>query len=58
MLLEMFSAGIEKMFMVRIGNCNVSDDPLRYKEMIKWQNKIVAENENVIINTKYFRSSQ
>lgn len=49
MLSEMISAGVEKMFMVRIGKCNASCDSSRYTNMIQWQNNIAKENKNVIM---------
>lgn len=45
----MINAGIEKMFMVRIGNCNIEDSFDRYTNMIKWQNEIAKTNKNVVM---------
>lgn len=49
MLNEMLEAGVEKLFMVRIGNCNISDSLDRYTDMIQWQNEIAQTNKNVVM---------
>ena len=49
MLNCMIEKGIEKMFLVRIGNCNIEGSENRYKNVIKWQTEIAKENKNVIM---------
>lgn len=45
----MMDAGIEKMFMVRIGNCNVPGCENRYKDYIRYETEIAQENKNVVM---------
>ena len=54
MLSELISHGVEKLFMVRIGNCNIADDEGRYTDVIKWQTEIAQENENVVMASTAF----
>lgn len=49
MLTAMMSAGIEKCFMVRIGNCNIAGSEDRYKNMISWQTEMAQINKNVVM---------
>lgn len=49
MLTAMLSAGIEKCFMVRIGNCNIEGSEDRYKNMISWQTEMAQINKNVVM---------
>ena len=49
MLNGMMSAGIEKCFMVRIGNCNIEGSEDRYKNMISWQTEMAQTNKNVVM---------
>lgn len=49
MLSSMLSAGIEKCFLVRIGNCNISGSEDRYKNMISWQTEMAQTNKNVVM---------
>lgn len=43
------NSGIDKVFMVRIGNCNVSGSLDRYVNMIGWQNEIAQTNSDVVM---------
>ena len=49
MLNSMMSEGIEKLFMVRIGNCNIEGSENRYKNIISWQNEIAQTNKDVVM---------
>lgn len=49
MLTAMLSHGIEKCFMVRIGNCNIEGSEDRYKNMISWQTEMAQINKNVVM---------
>lgn len=49
MVTKMLGSGIEKLFMVRIGNANISSDLNRYTDMIQWQTEISQTNENVVM---------
>ena len=49
MLTAMLSAGIEKCFMVRIGNCNIEGSEDRYKNMISWQTEMARTDRNVVM---------
>ena len=49
MLDSMITAGIEKLFMVRIGNCNVAGSEDRYKQCIKYETEIAQTNEHVVM---------
>lgn len=49
LLSTMLNEGIEKMFMVRIGNCNIHDSLDRYSNMIRWQTEFSQTNENVVM---------
>lgn len=49
MLSAMLDVGIEKCFMVRIGNCNMEDEYDRYKEIISIETKIAQTNKNVVM---------
>lgn len=49
MLDELLGHGIEKLFMVRIGNCNIAGSEDRYTRMIQWQDEIAKENEDVVM---------
>lgn len=48
-LKTMMDAGIEKMFMVRIGNCNIPGSEDRYKDYIRYETEIAQENKNVVM---------
>lgn len=45
----MFDNGIEKCFMVRIGNCNIEGSFDRYKYIIRLQDKIAATDDRVVM---------
>ena len=49
MLNSMMIEGIEKLFMVRIGNCNIEGSENRYKNIIRWQNEIAQTNKDVVM---------
>ena len=49
MLNAMINEGIEKLFMVRIGNCNISGSENRYKNYIRYETEIAQTNPNVIM---------
>lgn len=54
LITELSAIGIEKLFMVRIGNCNVSGDPSRYTDMIRWQTEIAQEHVGVVMASTAF----
>ncbi len=56
MLEEMKRHGVENLLMVRIGRCNVPDDPDRYEEMIAWQEEIAAAFPGVVMVSRAFAS--
>lgn len=49
MLNAMLNEGIEKLFMVRIGNCNISGSENRYTDYIKYETEIAQTNQNVVM---------
>jgi hypothetical protein len=49
MLDSMRKAGIEALFMVRIGNCNIAGSEDRYTSYIKYETEIAQTNKNVIM---------
>lgn len=49
MLNAMINEGIEKLFMVRIGNCNISGSENRYTNYIKYETEIAQTNQNVVM---------
>lgn len=51
MLKTMLNAGIEKCFMIRIGNCNIEGQHSRYTELISEQTKIAKTTESVVMVT-------
>ena len=56
MLGEMKRHGVEKLLMVRIGQCNLPDAPDRYQAMIEWQEEIVAAFPDVVMVSRSFAS--
>lgn len=50
----MKAAGIEKMFMVRIGNHNGSETSAKYANMIKWQTEIAQTDPDIIMVSTVF----
>ena len=56
MLASLKTAGIEKLFMVRIGEENVSTIPNPYKDMIDWQTEICKTNPDVVMASTDFAS--
>ena len=49
MLNAMLNEGIEKLFMVRIGNCNISGSENRYTNYIRYETEIAQTNQNVVM---------
>lgn len=48
--------GIEKCFIVRIGNCNISGSYDRYSNVIQWQNEICSDYKNkdlIMVSTNF-----
>lgn len=41
--------GLEKVLLVRIGNCNASSTSTRYKAIINWQTEEAKTNENIVL---------
>jgi hypothetical protein len=60
--LSMFStmsdAGIEHLFMVRIGRCNIPYAQSRYDSMIRWQDQIAREVPGVTMASRLFADMQ
>lgn len=54
MLEALLNVGIEKLFMVRIGNCNAENEFDRYSNVIKWQNDIAQSNKDVVMVSTAF----
>lgn len=46
---SMLNEGIEKLFMIRIGNCNIPGSENRYTKYIKYETEIARDNENVVM---------
>lgn len=49
LLKEMLNAGIEKLFMVRIGNCNIPGSEDRYTKYIQYETEIAQNNKDVVM---------
>lgn len=49
MLNAMLEQGIEKLFLIRIGNYNGADSPARYSDIIECQTTIAQTNPNVVM---------
>lgn len=49
MLAEMKKHGIENLFLVRIGNCNIPGCENRYTDMLKWQDELAQTDPDVIM---------
>ncbi len=56
MLEEMKRHGVEKLFMVRIGRCNVPGDLDRFEKMIGWQEEIASAFPDVVMVSRAFAS--
>lgn len=56
MIASLKNAGIEKIFMVRIGEENVSTSPNPYKDMIDWQTDFCKSNPDVVMVSTDFAS--
>ena len=56
MLDAMLHAGVERLFMVRIGNCNVEGSRNRYVPMMEWQEEIARNNSHVTLVSRAFSS--
>lgn len=48
--------GIEKLLLVRIGNCNITGSEARYTNMIQCQTELAKTNENVVMLSTDFAS--
>lgn len=51
---ELCAAGIEKCFLIRIGQCNLPQDKERYEYLIKLQEEIAATDDRVIMVSEAF----
>lgn len=56
MLNTMLQSGIEKMFLVRIGQCNLPGSYDRYDAMRQWQEEIAASHKHVELVSRCFSS--
>ena len=54
MLNAMLLAGVERLFLVRIGHCNVEGSLNRYAPMMEWQEEIAQSNERVTMVSRLF----
>jgi len=54
MLNAMLLAGVERLFLVRIGQCNVEGSLNRYVPMMEWQEEIAQSNERVTMVSRLF----
>ncbi len=54
MLGAMVKAGVERLFMVRIGHCNVEGSFCRYEPMMTWQEEIARRDGRVIMVSRLF----
>lgn len=54
MLNAMLCAGVEKLFMVRIGHCNLPGSFSRYAPMIAWQEEIARTQPHVFMVSRCF----
>lgn len=54
MLGAMVCAGVEQLFLVRIGHCNVEGSFFRYVPMMEWQVEIARTNSRVTLVSKAF----
>ena len=56
MLDAMLGAGAERLFLVRIGQCNVEGSLNRYLPMMEWQEEIARTNNHVTLVSRVFSS--
>ena len=56
MLGAMLLAGVERLFLVRIGQCNVEGSFFRYVPMMEWQEEIARTNSHVTLVSRAFSS--
>ena len=56
MLNAMLLAGVERLFLVRIGHCNVEGSLNRYVPMMEWQEEIARNNSHVTLVSRAFSS--
>jgi len=56
MLNAMLLAGVERLFLVRIGHCNVEGSLNRYAPMMEWQEEIARNNSHVTLVSRAFSS--
>jgi len=54
MLGAMLEAGVERLFLVRIGQCNVEGSFARYEPMMEWQEEIAKTNDRVTMVSRLF----
>ena len=54
MLGAMLQAGVERLFLVRIGHCNVEGSFFRYVPMMEWQEEIARTNSHVTLVSRAF----
>ena len=54
MLSVMLSTGMEQLFLVRIGHCNVEGSFSRYVPMMEWQEEIARTNSHVTLVSRVF----
>ena len=52
----MLHAGVERLFLVRIGHCNVEGSLNRYVPMMEWQEEIARNNRHVTLVSRAFSS--
>ncbi len=56
MLTAMLCAGVERLFLVRIGHCNLEGSFFRYVPMMEWQEEIARMNRPVTMVSRKFSS--
>ena len=56
MLGAMLLAGVERLFLVRVGQCNVEGSLDRYVPMMEWQEEIARTNSHVTLVSRAFSS--
>ena len=54
MLGAMLLSGVERLFLVRIGHCNVEGSFFRYVPMMEWQEEIAQSNDRVTMVSRLF----
>ena len=56
MLNAMLDAGVERLFLVRTGHCNIEGSFSRYVHMMEWQEEIARANRHVTLVSRAFSS--